>query len=68
MVCERGRIIQKKDEVVWKFEYPPQLLDNYNDSKNILKATPKKHNSVMSFFNWSSKNKSTKFDMENNML
>ena len=29
-VCEKGRIVNKKDDILWKFEYPPAMMEEYS--------------------------------------
>ena len=25
-ICERGRIVSKKDDIIWKYEYAPSII------------------------------------------
>ena len=47
-ICETGRIVKKKDEIIWKFEYPPQIIEEYNEKQKSDKKIGQ--NKFSSFF------------------
>ena len=32
-ICEKGKIVSKKDNLTWRYEYPQQHLSDFNNTK-----------------------------------